>query len=187
MYLDATLIGAVGDLVPVTQYHHTLSVEMRNGLSAVYDIALDNGSITVNPVSQSACLGATSWMVVPDAVARVHRSDGEFSVTLTTPRSQFEGMCSLELPIIPCYMQQARVHLGTVPRVDAEVWIDGIFLQTTADEVRVPYCAGMTPPVSFTLRKNGYVPCQATLDFSTELNAYDLTCTLQRYEANASK
>ncbi len=181
MYLDGAFVGIVGDRVPVSVFHHGFGIEVQDGLLQTYDLALKDGRIEINAIPLTECWRGTAWRVSPKGAPDVQRSRGEVSIALSSSQPEFEGICSSDLPNVPCQKREADVYIRSVPEVNAEVSLEGISLGTvTAAVIHVPYCAGITPALDFELRKSGYTPCKANLELRSELTAYDLTCALQR-------
>ena len=183
MQLDGYFVGLVGDSIrlPSTSLFHQLGIQLPTGLVVRYEVVTKDGALSATPISESACLGATSWTITSVAPKIVSGGPEEGSIQIAKPNVRFEGLCPIELPNLACLWREAELRIHAVPEVGAEVWIDGVELNVnTGEALELGYCSGAISRVDLILRKAGYVSCRASAKITDGDGPYDLSCELRK-------
>jgi hypothetical protein len=181
MRLDGEFVGVVGDAIAIPPSNHDLVVELPSGLRASYLIAQTNGRIQATTLTESRCVGATSWSVRSEQLPVVEQGSAEPSLKLPRVQVMLEGLCPLDLPNLNCFWRQATLEVHSVPEVGAEVWFDGVqLLGATSQVITFGYCGGTSPRAALVLRKAGYTTCRAAVQIEDEHGPYTLGCRMQK-------
>jgi hypothetical protein len=181
MSLDGEFAGVVGDAIAIPPSNHDLVVELPSGLRVSYQIAQTNGRFQATALTDSGCVGSTSWSTRSAPLPLVEQNSPEPSLRLSQVQVNLEGLCPLELPNLSCYWRQASLEIHSVPEVGAEVWIDGVQVSgATSKVMSLGYCGGTSPRVALVLRKAGYTTCRATVRIEDEHGPYTLGCQMHK-------
>lgn len=180
MSLDGEFVGLVGDAIAISPSNHDLVVEFPSGLRVSYRIAQTDGRIQAMALTESRCVGLTSWSTQGGPLV-VEQGSAEPLLKLSPVQLSLEGICPLDLPNLVCPWRQASLEIHAVPEVGAEIWIDAVqVVGATSQIMSLGYCGGTSPRVALVLRKAGYTTCRATVKIEDEHGPYTLSCQMRK-------
>jgi hypothetical protein len=181
MSLDGEFVGEVGDTIAIPPANHDLVIELPSGLKVGYQISRTNGRFEATALTESSCVGSTSWLTRGTPSHVLGPDSREPSLRLTPAQVSLEGMCPGELTNIGCFWRQASLEVRGAP--GAEVWIDGIQVPgagAASKPMSIGYCGGTLPRVVLVLRKAGYTTCRAAVQLQDEHGPYTLGCEMHK-------